>query len=120
MENHRIQINGVWYVREDQAQENPIELDPVKFEGVVVENKEFCFEATRILRDDGGFYNEIDLKFTDKRVKPWKEENWDSNTWMKGILNNNPDSLKEISNIDSEGIRFLQTFLQYLKDEEWL
>ena len=120
MEKTRIQIDGIWYVREDQIQENPIELNPIKFEGVVVENDKFCFEATRICKDSGGFYNDITIKFTDKRIKPFKEEYWDSNTWMKGILNNNPDSLEEIPNIDSEGIRFLQAFLQYLKDEEWL
>lgn len=119
MEQNRIQINGVWYVREDQAQENPIELDPVKFEGVVVENKEFCFEATRILKDDYIPYDNINIKFTDKRVKPWKEDNWDSDSWMKGVLNNNPNSLKELPDI-GEGTKFLKAFLQYLKDEKWL
>jgi hypothetical protein len=74
MENYRIQINGVWYVREDQAQENPIELEPFKFEGVVVENKQFCFEATRTLRDSNDPYDDINIKFTDKRIKPWKED----------------------------------------------
>lgn len=119
MKQDRIQVNGVWYVREDQAQE-PIELDPTEFEGVVVENKDFCFEATRIRKDGGGFYDDIDIEFIDKRVKPWKEEHWDSNSWMKGILDNNPDSFKELPDIGSEGIRFLQAFLQHLKDEEWL
>ena len=115
----RIQINGVWYVREDQVQE-PIELDPTKFEGVVVENDKFCFEATRICKASGGFYDDIDIKFTDKRTKPWKEEHWDSNYWMRGILNNDPDSYKGLPDIGSEGIKFLQAFLQHLKDEEWL
>ena len=119
MEQNRIQINGVWYIREDQAQENLIELDPIKFEGVVVEDNNFCFEATRILRDSGDPYDDIDIKFTDKRIEPFKEEHWDSNSWMRGILDNNPDSLKELPDI-GEGTKLLQAFLQYLKDEEWL
>jgi len=41
----RIQINGIWYIREDQVQES-IELDPTEFEGIVVENDCFCFEET--------------------------------------------------------------------------
>ena len=118
MKNHRIQINGVWYVREDQAQENPIELDPIKFEGVVVENNEFCFEATRI--DSGDPYDDINIKFTDKRIKPWKEENWDNNIWMKGVLNNEPVSFEELPDMGSDGIRFLKAFLQYLTDKKWL
>jgi len=119
MKQDRIQIDGVWYVRETAALA-PIELDPTEFEGIVVEDDKFCFEATRIRRDSGEFYDDIDMKFTDKRVKPCKEEYWDSNAWMKGILNNNPDSHKGLPDIGSEGIRFLQAFLQFLKDKEWL
>jgi hypothetical protein len=119
MKQDRIQVNGVWYVRETAALA-PIELDPTEFEGIVVEDDKFCFEATRIRRDSGGFYDDIDMKFIDKRVKPFKEEHWDSNAWMKGILNNNPDSHKELPDIGSEGIRFLQAFLQLLIDKGWL
>jgi hypothetical protein len=119
MKQDRIQVNGVWYVRETAALA-PIELDPTEFEGIVIEDNKFCFEATRIRRDSGGFYDDIDMKFTDKRVKPWKEEYWDSSAWIKGILNNNPDSHKELPDIGSEGIRFLQAFLQLLTDKGWL
>jgi hypothetical protein len=119
MKQDRIQVNGVWYIREDQAQK-PIELDPTEFEGIVVEDDKFCFEATRIRRSSGGYYDDIDIEFTDKRVKPWKEEHWDSTAWLKGILDNNPDSHKGLPDIGSEGIRFLQAFLQHLTDKDWL
>jgi hypothetical protein len=116
----RIEINGIWYVKEKPDSFSPIELDPTKFEGIVVGDDKFCFEATRILRDSGDPYDNINIKFIDKRVKPFKEEHWDSNAWMKGILNNNPDSHKELPDIGSEGIRFLQVFLQLLTDKDWL
>jgi hypothetical protein len=116
----RIEINGIWYVKEKPDSFSPIELDPTKFEGIVVEDDKFCFEATRILRDSGDPYDDINIKFTDKTIKPFKEDYWDGKSWMKGILNNNPDSLKELPNIGSDGIRFFQAFLQHLTDEEWL
>lgn len=116
MTQNRIQINGVWYVREDQAQE-PIKLDPIDFEGVVVENEDFCFEATK---HTNGNYNDIDIEFTDKRIKPWKVDHWDNNNWMRGILENNPDSLNDMVDIGSEGIRYFQAFLQHLKNKKWL
>jgi len=119
MAKDRIQIDGVWYVRVDQAQK-PIELDPTEFEGIVVEDDCFCFEATRIRKDGGGFYDDISIEFTDKRVKPFKEDHWDSTAWLKGILENDPDSLRGLPDIGSEGIRFLQAFLQYLTDKDWL
>jgi hypothetical protein len=115
----RIQINGIWYIREDQVQES-IELDLTEFEGVVVENDCFCFEATRIRKNSGGYHSNIDMKFTDKRVKPWKEDNWDSNDWMRGVLRNDPESLENLPIKDPKDIKYFQAFLQHLEDEEWL
>ena len=69
MENNRIEINGVWYVKEDTIKKPIIELEPTKFEGYVVENRDYCFEATRIFRDDGTPYNDIDIEVTTKKGK---------------------------------------------------
>ena len=122
MKSNRLQINGVWYVREDQVLINKVKLDPVGFEGYVVENDEVCFEATRIKKDEYGYYDDIDIKCTIKKgdSKDWLEDNWDHNAWMLGVLDNNPDSLKELPSIGGENILFLQAFLQFLKDKEWL
>jgi hypothetical protein len=120
MNKDRIQIDGVWYVREDSQNDESINLDVVETQGFFVEDDNFCYEATRMGNDKGGFYEDVDIKVTDKRQKPWKEDHWDNNNWMRGILERNPDSLKELSDLDGNDIRFLQTFLQYLKDEEWL
>jgi hypothetical protein len=121
MEN-RIEINGVWYVKESTDEKEPIELDPTQFEGLVVEDGDFCFEATRIFKDDGTPYSDcVSIKCTDKREKPWKEDDWDHTGWMRGVLKNNPESLEELpADMGKESIRFLQAFLQLLTDKEWL
>ena len=82
----RIQINGVWYIREDLQQdiEEDVELDTTDFEGCAYENRDYCWEATRIQRTGGDFYEDIDIKFTDKRNKPWVEDHWDNNNWFRG------------------------------------
>ena len=120
MNKDRIQIDGVWYVREDNQNDEPIKLDVVETQGFVVENDNFGYEATRIGNDKGGFYGGVDIKVTDKRQKPFKEDHWDNNNWMRDILKHNPDSLKELPDLEGEDIKFLMAFLQYLKDKEWL
>jgi len=77
MEN-RIKIDDVWYVREDaiddpmdHLEDEEIEMDVTTFDGRVFETDLYCFEATRILKDDGTPYEDCDIKLTDKRVKPW-------------------------------------------------
>jgi hypothetical protein len=117
----RIQINGVWYVKEDQQQEESIQLDPTNFHGCVVENDEFCIEAMKLYDEAGDRYRDsLDIKFTDKRDKPWKEEEWDYTPWMNAILNNNPEALNELPDIGPRGIQYLQAFLKHLKNKEWL
>jgi hypothetical protein len=43
MNKDRIQIDGVWYVREDNQNDEPIKLDVVETQGFVVENDNFCY-----------------------------------------------------------------------------
>jgi len=117
----RIEINGVWYVKEDTTTKKHIELDPTHFEGYVVEDDDFCFEAHRIFRDDGTPYeNCVSIEYTDKRFPDRKVDHWDNTLWMKGILNNNPYSFFELPDMGLEGVRFFQAFLQYLTDKKWL
>ena len=129
MEN-RIEINGVWYVRED-AITDPLdhieEMDLTFSEECVYETDNYCFVASRIrseLFDE--FYPDISIKFTDKRSgdrDTWKEDYWDNNNWFKGILGGNPESiqsLKEETDICSQGKKQFKALLHMLKKEGWL
>lgn len=115
---NRIQIDGVWYVREEQE---PIKIDPFDFLGCTHEGNKYCWTATRLMMDNGEFYDDIDIKFTDKRVDPWKKEYWDHTGWMKGVLENNPESMVDAhKSMCEEGIKEFQAFLQHLKDKGWI
>ena len=120
MNKDRIQIDGVWYVREDNIEDEPIKLEVVETQGYLVENTNFSYDATRIANDEGGFYEGVDIQVTDKRSKPWKEDNWDNSNWMRGVLEYDPVSWKELPDLGSEDIKFLMAFLQHLKDKEWI
>jgi hypothetical protein len=103
----RIQINGEWYVREQPDAELEAVLHPFRkeikplnredvtaFKGFVYETDKFCYEVTIIAKsglfEEGEYYDNIDIKFTDKRIKPWVEDHWDSMDWFRGVLENNP------------------------------
>ena len=116
----RIQINGKWYVREEQ----PIEIDIIQFQGMLTESDEYCFKATRTERDDTGeYYKGVDIEFTDKRVQPWRTEYWDNDIWLNGVLEDDTDALhclrKEIR-MSPIGISELKAFIKVLKEEKWL
>ena len=117
----RIQINGAWYVLEQQEPE--VEIDVIRTEGRTIESDKYVFDATRIERKDapGTYYDGIDIKYTDKREKPWKEDYWDNNAWLRGVLINDPESLGHLKeSVCPQGEAEFKMFLKELKQEGWL
>jgi hypothetical protein len=118
----RIEINGIWYIREDLAdKQEEVELS-FSLEAMY-ENDKYCWEATRLYKENSQthFYDDIDIKFSDKREKPWKKEHWDNNSWMKGVMNNDPEAIicaKE--SMCEDGIKTFKLFLNKLQEEGWL
>jgi hypothetical protein len=126
----RIQINGEWYVKESDIKdilnvEEELDLVPTHTESLIVESSNFCFEAIVCYRDnDEGFFEQIDIQFTDKRAsrrQDWKTEHWDSMEWFKGIYENDPDSIKMAKeSLDDEGLKVFRHLIKHLVKREWL
>ena len=99
----RIQINGTWYVKEQPdavAPERQIEV--FEYKGLVYEDQRFCFRAIIDIADSGM----LDcIEVTDKRVKPWKEDMWDSIFFLHACLERNPDSLTTLRGESESGLR---------------
>jgi hypothetical protein len=130
MEN-RIQINGVWYVKEDQTPTTTIsyEIDEDKLtysQSCVYENDKYCFEAKRLFKnyDSGEIYTDIvDIEFTDKRNgrDNWIVEEWDDIGWFNGVLERNHDSIEIAKEVMCfEGLETFISFLKILKNKGWL
>ena len=131
MEN-RIEINGVWYVRED-AITDPFdhledeEMELTFSEECCYETDKYSFVASRIRRDDSSeFYPDIAINFTDKRSgdrDTWKEEYWDNNNWFKGILKGKAESIESLdeeTDLCPQGKKQFKGFLNRLVEEGWL
>jgi hypothetical protein len=119
----RIEINGVWYIREDLANTQEEDLELSFSLQAMYENDKYYWEATRLYKENyqTDFYDDIDIKFSDKREKPWKEEHWDSNQWFKEVMNNDPESLKDArESMCEDGIKTFKLFLNKLQEEGWL
>jgi hypothetical protein len=110
----RIEINGVWYVRENP--EETIIIDTTDYYGCVYENESFCFDATKLESDDT-----IDIEITDKRKTPWETHHYDSQPFLIGILDG--DIEVKSTNVDILGLRghnYLKKFLETLRIKKWI
>ena len=127
----RIQVDGVWYVREISTL--PIvEIKPNSVTntlGCVWESREWCFEATAILRDEAedltDIYTIIDIVITDKRSEnrdEWIEhDSCDNSRWFIGVLEGDSDSMEEADEMmDAQGIAEFRGFISHLIDKGWI
>jgi hypothetical protein len=127
--NNRIEIDGVWYTREDNTTPEVIpQLEPsVSYEGLVFESDLYCFEATRLRDDTGNFYDkECSIKFTDKSKYSGLGdveigEIWDNADWMRGIIENEVEAIEEaMESLCSQGFAELKEVLTTLRVAAWI
>lgn len=122
----RILINGDWYVKESsQEVEENINVDFTFTNSCTVDTDNFRFEAVRYMMDDNeGFYPNISIDVTIKKGdrKSWSEEFWDNPLWLKGVMNNDNESLESFTAIVKEKYD-QQVFIKMLfklNDMGWL
>jgi hypothetical protein len=126
----RIQVDGVWYVRETSTL--PIvEIKPRDVTNSLSctwESDEWCFEATVILKDEAkdltDIYADSWVEITDKRPAnrdDWKKDNSDNPRWFIGVYEGNPESMPEAEEmLDEQGIAEFRGFIGHLIDKGWI
>jgi hypothetical protein len=130
MEKDRIQIDGVWYVKETtkpmtEPERMTIidEADVTKSLGRVWENDDWAFEAKILLEPDGialeDTWGDCWIQITNNDTG--KEYDIDNPRWMLGVLEGDPESMEEANNMMTpEGIRLFRGFLSLLIKNRWL
>ena len=131
----RIQINGVWYIKEEEliAEEyvppTISQLEPgVRYDGFVFESNLYAFDCTRIYDEDGNLYKDgnVSIKFTDKSKysglgNEETQEYWDNVDWMRALLINEPESIEEaMESLCSQGFAELKEVLTTLRVAAWI
>jgi len=119
---NRIQINGEWYVKESTITDKKVEIedsDITRFEGAVYENENYCWEATKIYRNDGTLYEGVTIKFTVKITG--KIEYWDNDDWMVRVHENEAAAMETArESMNDEGVAHFQAFIGKLVEIFWL
>jgi hypothetical protein len=113
MSTDRKLIGGVWYVREDTAENFSISTtDAIHYKGIVYEDSDVCFDAHLI--DD---FDAPTISFIDKRIPSRYEEFWDNANWMRAVLDGEPDAMKELpKGLEQQTI----AFLKYLNEADFI
>jgi len=128
MKKDRIQIDGVWYVKES-TQPEPLNPGDVTLSVERTwETRNWCFSATVIMKDDSDsmddFYPDPSLKIIDKRLGDRNSSvthEADNPRWATGVLDNNPESMSEAHEMfDSQGLEEFRAFVRYLIEIKWI
>lgn len=130
MNSNRIQINGVWYVKEDDTTPDlEISESDITFSMQRTwESNDWCFEATIIMKDGAealdDHYPDPYIVVTDKRSddrEDWVDDEIDNTNFMWGVLEDNPESIDDALDIfDTIGLEEFKAFLRHLIKIGWL
>ena len=113
----RIEVNGVWYVKEKALEE---ELFITEFDGIVYENDLFSLEVTRLKDEDGTPTESILMEYTSK-AQPHIKECWDNVDWMIGVYRNSPVSIRQLYPLmGEERIKQIQSIIGTLIEKGWI
>lgn len=130
MTKDRIQIDGVWYVKEttkpipDPLRMTHIdEFDVTRSLGRVWENDDWAFEAKILLAPVGteleNTWGDCWIVITDKDTD--EEHGIDNPSWMLGVLEGDARSMEEANKMMTpQGIRLFRGFLSLLIENGWL
>ena len=116
----RIKIGDVWYVKEKNVQKR--EVTPCYFLGAVIEDDEYCFEASVLLSKDKIREGTLSVKYIDKRTKEKEEDYWDNVRFLEGVLKRNREQINVLVNsikLSAETIEDLISFLEDLEKKNW-
>lgn len=125
----RIQINGVWYIKETNSEFNDFisefNEDQVLYnKSCLFETNEYLWEAKLMTHKNGkNLYPEggLFIEFTDKNENYKHKELWDNTSWMLGVYHNEKDSLIDAADtMDEEGIETFKDFIGHLIELNWL
>ena len=119
----RIEINGVWYVKEEYVKEDKLDLtekDVTFSKSCVYETGDYCWEAVMLSKDNGeNFYPDLDIEFTDKKIDT--TEYWDNPDWLNRVLDGDKKEIEEAKkDMSDQGLEDFRTFLKFLRKENWL
>jgi len=124
---NRIKIGDEWYVKESLV-DSIVEPDEDKLPEIIwtksalIENDEYVFEATVHSDEDFVGYDMLSIGYTDKRVSfgERKEDWWDNDVFLKGLLDEDEYSWAQVSGLSSNTKKDLLWFLRQLSFQGWL
>lgn len=117
---NRINIDGVWYVKEEEEKKNPVDL--YYYYEAVYEDSNYYMKAHVFLDNNTLKVNPTSLRFeiTDKRQNTWQEEYWDNIDWLRYLHLREGKQMREAEEaIGKDGLNIVLSMLDELKEKGW-
>lgn len=122
----RIEINGVWYVKESILKNQTQKLPEMDFthgmeKYLIYEDDNICLDARKDVTKETSDY--IEVNFTNKNIKPWKEDTWDNKSFLRGIAIEDSESMESLRNeTDAEDftLPYIVGFMKEMSRLGWI
>lgn len=116
MEN-RININGVWYVREEQPKEQKV-YDIILSREIIIETDDILVEGSVLEDMNNGSFDEASIDITYK-IRGFKDV-WDNNEFLTSLHRREPNAMNEVSNTDPHTLEVVLIIVDRMAEMGWI
>lgn len=114
MNTERIQIDGVWYVKEYSTP-----VDYTEFRGCIYETLTYSWEAQVLVDRNGDARGDCWVEFVDK--KNHIDDVWDNPEFFINLYNRDPKAIKLAQEcMNDQGVKDFTAFIKVLIDKGWI
>tara|TARA_R110001592_G_scaffold87117_1_gene257191 strand:- start:127 stop:507 length:381 start_codon:yes stop_codon:yes gene_type:complete len=121
---NRIQIDGVWYVKEKDTNNTNTEIDYTWSESCIVENEKYILEAIRIrTKMMGEFYKDVNIDIKDKKTNNTiciDNTDYMLNLYDQEYIEDWKETLEAVFNNDTMVETMLKDLILKLIQADWL
>jgi hypothetical protein len=120
MSKDRIQIDGIWYIREDKESEFDISDQVFHVRQCGYEDDDVVLECNYSVKDNPEPHDTPCVTFLDKARYDldWtKREFWDNTAWMRDVVEGYPESIDQIP---AQHLPVVKAFFKYLIEKNIL
>ena len=122
----RIQIGGVWYVRESTLpKQKPLIVitddQLTHSRHCIYEAAGYSWDASKLYKNSTEFWGGLGIEFTDFNSEEKVDEYWDNTSWFMSVYRDEEEAIETAREIMSEeGIEHFRVFIGKLIDMGWI
>jgi hypothetical protein len=119
----RIQINGVWYIREDSLKpesKKDFDFEITEIRELQIESENYTLVGSVLFEHERFIMPSVKIEFTGGKEHGRESEFWDNEPFLFGLATGNPESMEQMIGESEELIVACKSITKKMMELRWI